>query len=36
MPSRMPRIAVDAMGGDFGPQVVIPVFYRPPAPNGRP
>lgn len=24
MPSRMPRIAVDAMGGDFGPQVVIP------------
>ena len=24
MPSKIPRIAVDAMGGDFGPQVVIP------------
>jgi phosphate acyltransferase len=24
MPNKMPRIAVDAMGGDFGPHVVIP------------
>lgn len=24
MPNKIPRIAVDAMGGDFGPQVVIP------------
>lgn len=24
MPNKMPRIAVDAMGGDFGPEVVIP------------
>ena len=24
MPNKMPRIAVDAMGGDFGPHVVVP------------